>query len=503
MALSREQYDIILAGRDLTTPAFASAQRNTAVLRAQVTQLTAAFRLMGATGAAANASALGGIVTSFARGGPLMLGITAVTLAAEYFWRTFREEAPSAERDLREHNRILGDIKSSYRDAAAQASAFYQQRRAILLLEAQANVAARQQALQEAQAGISPNVTQFELPLMPRFLRESAREGQQVLAGVVDQLRASGDLRGYIDALSALRTEAEGTNPVLAGQAAELLNAANAALSAAEALEMAEAGLAALQGTATQSQLALLGLGETAKKSASERVPAHERVIAALELERDNLSRTAVEQRVYNELARAGVEINGAAGQAIRDLVVDIEAQRSALERAREQAQYFGDSILSSLDTLISRSGKAIDVVRNLALQLGRAALQAALLGQGPLAGFLGLAPTGGSAFGGVFGALFGGGDPWAGIVPGRQQGGAVAAGQLFETHGLGRREFFIPSRDGEIVPETQMGTTRGKVIRVHAPVTVVTQDAPSFTHSRGQISRTIGLSMQRAARFM
>jgi len=36
--------------------------------------------------------------------------------------------------------------------------------------------------------------------------------------------------------------------------------------------------------------------------------------------------------------------------------------------------------------------------------------------------------------------------------VPGRRQGGPVAAGQLYETHGLGQREFFVPRSDGAIV---------------------------------------------------
>ena len=38
------------------------------------------------------------------------------------------------------------------------------------------------------------------------------------------------------------------------------------------------------------------------------------------------------------------------------------------------------------------------------------------------------------------------------GATGGRQAGGPVEAGRLYQTHGLGRTEFFLPARDGEIV---------------------------------------------------
>jgi hypothetical protein len=47
--------------------------------------------------------------------------------------------------------------------------------------------------------------------------------------------------------------------------------------------------------------------------------------------------------------------------------------------------------------------------------------------------------------------------------VPGRRQGGPVERGQLYETHGLGSREFFVPRTDGAIVTEGSMRAATGK----------------------------------------
>lgn len=45
--------------------------------------------------------------------------------------------------------------------------------------------------------------------------------------------------------------------------------------------------------------------------------------------------------------------------------------------------------------------------------------------------------------------------------VPGRREGGPVEGGQLYETHGLGSREFFLPSGDGRIMTESAMRSQR------------------------------------------
>lgn len=57
--------------------------------------------------------------------------------------------------------------------------------------------------------------------------------------------------------------------------------------------------------------------------------------------------------------------------------------------------------------------------------------------------------------------------------APGRRRGGPVQAGRLYETHGLGEREFFAPSMDGQIITRNQMegATNRNRTVNVETDV--------------------------------
>lgn len=85
--------------------------------------------------------------------------------------------------------------------------------------------------------------------------------------------------------------------------------------------------------------------------SAADKIQA---VIAALTLERDNFSRTAEEVAIYNDLQKAGVTLNSAAGQQIAALATQVanlkagyEAE-TAIERLRVQALTAGDQALAA-----------------------------------------------------------------------------------------------------------------------------------------------------------
>src|SRR5690606_29105898 len=67
-------------------------------------------------------------------------------------------------------------------------------------------------------------------------------------------------------------------------------------------------------------------------KEAEARAKKIQDVIAALELERDNLSRTSEQQAIYNALAKAGVDINSQAGQRIAEIVRESESLKAAKE---------------------------------------------------------------------------------------------------------------------------------------------------------------------------
>ncbi len=62
-------------------------------------------------------------------------------------------------------------------------------------------------------------------------------------------------------------------------------------------------------------------------------------VIDRLRFEQQQLDRTATEQKVYNELKRAGVSLNSQAGQTIAGLVRGLEAEKTAQKAAAEAAR--------------------------------------------------------------------------------------------------------------------------------------------------------------------
>ena len=85
-------------------------------------------------------------------------------------------------------------------------------------------------------------------------------------------------------------------------------------------------------------------------------------------------------------------------------------------------------------------------MIKRLTAALAEAAIQAALLGKGPLGGLFG----GGS---GLIGSLLGG----LTGVPGRAMGGPVRAGEPYKVGETGP-EMFIPSSPGRVVPHRASG---------------------------------------------
>lgn len=173
-------------------------------------------------------------------------------------------------------------------------------------------------------------------------------------------------------------------------------------------------------------------------------------VITALQFESEQLKRSEMEQQVQVELRQAGVTAMSKQGQEIRKLVeanymlvesekFAKEAQTAAIEAAQEASDKFierrdayKDSLMSLADlgvsafeAIASGGEKVADVLQNVAKQLASAALQAALLGQGPMAGLFGS-----SAAGGLFGSLFSG---FGGGIPASiyHKGGMVGTGGL------------------------------------------------------------------------
>ncbi len=123
-----------------------------------------------------------------------------------------------------------------------------------------------------------------------------------------------------------------------------------------------------------------------------------------------------VQQEVSTQLSKYDVDAKSAEGKAIADLVEKTEMHKAVLEsiafaaqQAADKQQAFVESETSLAEAGISafqqwaiEGDKLSDVISNLAKSLLEAAVQASLLGQGPLAGLFGT-----SASGGLFGNLF------------------------------------------------------------------------------------------------
>ena len=241
-----------------------------------------------------------------------------------------------------------------------------------------------------------------------------------------------------------------------------------------------------------------------------------EKSAAAVKAEAEAFGKSNSEKQVAIQLARAQ-EIASQNGRTLtdaetasitraatatatyRDRILDLEqAQRETAETAR----YFGDTIANSLADAIFNGRKFSDILHSLEAQFSRAALQAILTGQGPLASFFGTAPpasAGPNAVGGLAGAFNESAEQLF-----RANGGPVEAGRAYTVGEMGR-ELFIPNQSGRMVPieRTVPGPAapaeERRPVAVH--VSVMTQDARSFLRSEGQVTAALARAVQRGTR--
>lgn len=167
------------------------------------------------------------------------------------------------------------------------------------------------------------------------------------------------------------------------------------------------------------------GGGKTESETAEDRLNRYTDSLArqnlVLQAEIDNFGKSNAEKRAAIELARAGVDLNRLDAETREQVLSKLNKEIALSEQLRtkkkelEDAQkayndaskFFGDAITDSLEDLILNGAKAEDVLKNLVKQLAKAALQAALVGSGPLAGLFGTS-SGTSSPGGIIGAMKG-----------------------------------------------------------------------------------------------
>lgn len=135
-----------------------------------------------------------------------------------------------------------------------------------------------------------------------------------------------------------------------------------------------------------------------------------------IDKERTEIEILKTSDPVQKEMIRNRKALAGATKtevQAVQSLIEERIRQEHQMEALRATYDHFGQTTLSVFDDLIVQGKSLEDVVANLAGSLASAALQATILGTGPLAGLFG---TSGS--GGLFGSIFG--------IPGFSEGGLI-----------------------------------------------------------------------------
>lgn len=160
---------------------------------------------------------------------------------------------------------------------------------------------------------------------------------------------------------------------------------------------------------------------------------------AVMEAEIATVGKSTAVRKAAVEIAKAQVDLDKLSATEKANYIAKLQQEVTANENVRaskerlEQAQkdlneaqkYFGNVAVDALEDMIVNGAKAEDVVKRLIASLAKAAIQAALLGDGPLAGFFGTKGVGGS-MGGLFG-MFTGGFGGSGLTPG--SGGLYASG--------------------------------------------------------------------------
>ena len=194
-----------------------------------------------------------------------------------------------------------------------------------------------------------------------------------------------------------------------------------------------------------------------AKSEADKAAEQTQRIIDGLRFEAEQVSRTAEQQRLHNELRSAGVTLASEQGQVISDLVGRIQAEEARLEALEERqeavaeaAQFMGDELKSALSDVISDADNAGDAILRLTQRIAEAALEASVFGSGPLAALAGGGTSGAGGVGSanILSSLFGGffGD------------GGTAPANKISMFGEKGPELGIPKVPTNIIPIRNLG---------------------------------------------
>ena len=234
---------------------------------------------------------------------------------------------------------------------------------------------------------------------------------------------------------------------------------------------------------ATNAETATIGLNTEARERA--------KLVAELE---------EAAKKANTEAGYQNAQVTEAQRQKINQLADAMEAAAKKQREAQEQFKAFNDVLQFSgglavdfIDRLGDSTQKLSDIITSALSALKRAALQAALLGQGPLAGIFGTQSTVQGGTGGIFGAI-------GSLLGGKREGGGpVDAGKAYVV-GEKRPELFIPKMAGTILPAVPRIAGAAPTF-VSAPNINVTVNGSAGTPAQNQdLAEKIARRMQEEA---
>nr|WP_263481000.1 phage tail length tape measure family protein [Pseudosulfitobacter pseudonitzschiae] len=141
------------------------------------------------------------------------------------------------------------------------------------------------------------------------------------------------------------------------------------------------------------------GKGRDAARASEREQKAIDDLIVSLKAQREVLSETDPVQKEMIQNRKVLAAATDAERKTVEELIAARVQEEAAIERATENAEFFGDITSSALDSLIVKGESLDDVLKNISGSLIDAGIQAALFGEGPF----------GSLFGGtsIFSAIF------------------------------------------------------------------------------------------------
>ncbi len=368
------RYELINLGRQAQDVAvsLAGGQSPFTVLAQQGSQIADVFVSSEAGLKGFAMQAREGLASILTPGRAVVLGFTAASAAAYGLYRLLRTEEPTAEKNLEEHARLVGLVKSAYNEATDAAGKFYSQSREQTVLQSISNIDRLRnnlRALVDEMTKASTTPTSLGMPEMGIGPDPSAVVAQDrfkgfraAIADLQATIRAGApDFEAFNKRVSELGTN----DPALRESALRLLDISKNATEMAQKVALAEASLRLMQGTATEADRALLNLSgtinkvdmgkireqnEIAMKSLSAFSPAAKAEIAFQETRlrlQDQVNRkqlTAAEQLEQAEAARA----------------LSLKGSQVALSEAARERELAARQSVAQAELEISLIGKTI-----------------------------------------------------------------------------------------------------------------------------------------------